>query len=70
MAFDCSGALVEDFYLFINCYGQFGTAFAETDLRRADLETIISDLMSGQHSDPLRVITFTTAPPARPYSDE
>jgi hypothetical protein len=61
MAFDCSGALVEDFYLFINCYGQFGTAFAETDLRRADLETIISDLMSGQHSDPLRVITFNPA---------
>jgi hypothetical protein len=27
VAFDCSGALVEDFYLVINCYGQFGTAF-------------------------------------------
>ena len=36
----------------------FGTAFAETDLDRADLETTIADLMSGQHCDPLRVIRF------------
>jgi hypothetical protein len=44
--------------LFINRYCRFGTAFAETDLERADLETTISDLMSGQHCDPLRVIRF------------
>ena len=34
------------------------TAFAETDLDRANYETTIADLMSGQHSDPLRVIRF------------
>ena len=35
-----------------------GTAFAETDLDRANYETTIADLMAGQHSDPLRVVMF------------
>ena len=46
----------EDFYIVLNNYGRFGTAFAETDLDRANYETTIADLMSGQHSDPQRVI--------------
>jgi hypothetical protein len=33
-------------------FGRLGTAFAETDLRRANLETTIADLMTGQHCDP------------------
>ena len=49
---------LEDFYIVINRYGRHGVAFAETDLCRADLETTIGDLMSGQHSDPLGVIMF------------
>jgi hypothetical protein len=48
----------EDFYIVINRYGRHGVAFAETELCRADLETTISDLMAGQHSDPLGVIMF------------
>ena len=48
----------EDYYIVLNHYGVHGPAFAETDLYRADPETTISDLMSGQHSDPLRVIMF------------
>ena len=44
----------------INHYGKFGTAFAETDLRRANYETTIADLMAGQHCDPLRVVMFNT----------
>jgi hypothetical protein len=48
----------EDYYIVLNHYGELGLAFAETDLYRADYETTISDLMSGQHSDPLRVIMF------------
>jgi len=47
-------------YLVINNYGQSGTAFAETDLGEADLETTVSDLMSRQHSDPVRVVAFNT----------
>ena len=35
--------------------------FAETDLGEADLETTISDLMSGQYSDPVRVVAFNTS---------
>ena len=42
----------------VNHYGRLGTAFAETDLRRANHETTIADLMEGQHDDPLRVIMF------------
>ena len=37
----------KDYYIVINHHGRFGTAFAETDLDRADYETAISDLMSG-----------------------
>ena len=46
------------YYIVVNHYGRFGTAFAETDLDRANYETTIADLMSGQHCDPLRVIMF------------
>ena len=48
-------------YLVINNYGKSGTAFAETDVADADLETVISDLMFGQYSDPVRVVAFNTA---------
>ena len=51
-------AASEDYYIVVNHYGRFGTAFAETDLDRANYETTIADLMSGQHCDPLRVIMF------------
>ena len=51
-------AASEDYYLVVNHYGRFGTAFPETDLDRANYETTISDLMSGQHNNPLRVIMY------------
>src|SRR5467141_372536 len=50
----------ETFYLVINNYGTLGPAFAETDLGEADLETTITDLMTGQYSDPVRVVAFNT----------
>jgi hypothetical protein len=50
----------QTFYLVINNYGQPGTAFAETDVGEADLETVITDLMSGQYSDSVRVFAFDT----------
>ena len=46
----------QTFYIVINNYGKLGPAFAETDLGEADLETTISDLMSGQYSDRIRVV--------------
>ena len=51
-------AASEDYYLVVNHYGRYGTAFAETDLDRANYETTIADLMAGQHRDPLRLVMF------------
>ena len=48
----------EDFYIVINRYGRPGVAFSETDLGRANYETTITDLINGQHCDPLGVIMF------------
>ena len=48
----------EDYYVVVNSYGRHGVAFVETDIERANYETTIADLMSGQHCDPLRVIMF------------
>jgi hypothetical protein len=36
------------------------TVYRETEVERADLETIIADLMSGQFNDPTRVVAFNT----------
>jgi hypothetical protein len=35
-------------YLVVNNFGHLGTAFTETDIEQHDLETGITDLMSGQ----------------------
>jgi hypothetical protein len=51
----------QNFYLVINNYGKSGAAFAETDVAEADLETTITDLMSGQYNEPVRVVAFNTA---------
>jgi hypothetical protein len=50
-----------NFYLVINNYGNWGAPFSETDVDKADLETVNGDLMSGQYSDPVRVVAFNTA---------
>jgi hypothetical protein len=50
----------QNYYLVINNCGKFGPAFAETDVGKADLETTIADLMSGQYSDPVRVVAYNT----------
>jgi len=48
-------------YLVLNDFGRLGRAYCETNAERANLETVISDLMSGQYSDPVRVVGFNTA---------
>ena len=47
----------QTFYIVVNNYG----AFAETDVGEAGLETTISDLMTGQYSEPVRVVAFNTS---------
>ena len=47
-------------YLVVDRFGQLGSAYRETEVERTDLETIITDLMSGQFNDPVRVVAFNT----------
>jgi hypothetical protein len=47
-------------YLFIDRFRGLGNDYRETEVERADLETIIADLMSGQFNDPIRVVAFNT----------
>jgi hypothetical protein len=39
----------KDYYIVMNSYGRHSIAFAETDLDRADYQSTIADLISGQH---------------------
>src|SRR5262249_21729940 len=41
--------------------GRIGRAWCETDEERIDRETVITDLLEGQYSDPVRVVAFNTA---------
>lgn len=47
-------------YLVVDSFGRLGSVCRETQSERADLEAVISDLMTGQFSDPLRVVAFNT----------
>jgi hypothetical protein len=47
-------------YLVVDRFGALGTAYRETDVERTDLETVITDLISGQFNDPVRVVAFNT----------
>jgi hypothetical protein len=42
-------------------FGKVGRAWRETDYEASDLETIVQDLLTGQYSNPIRVIAFNTA---------
>jgi hypothetical protein len=48
-------------YLVLNDFGRLGRAYCEASEDRSDLETTISDLISGQYDNPVRVIAFNTA---------
>ena len=47
-------------YLVIDRFGGMGSVYRETKVERTDLETIVSDLISGQFNDPIRVVAFNT----------
>jgi hypothetical protein len=49
----------ETVYLVIDRFST-GTVYRETEIERTDLETIISDLLTGQFNDPVRVAAFNT----------
>jgi hypothetical protein len=47
-------------YIVLNDFGKFGHAYVETDEGEADESAAISDIISGAHSNPLRVVAFNT----------
>ena len=47
-------------YLVIDRFGGLGSVCRETEVERTELETVITDLMSGQFNDPIRVVAFNT----------
>jgi hypothetical protein len=49
-------------YLVVEDFGpRLGRAWCETDEKETDRATLISDLLAGQYSDPVRIIAFNTA---------
>ena len=47
-------------YLVVDSFSASGTVYRETEIERADFETIIADFLTGQFNDPVRVIAFNT----------
>jgi hypothetical protein len=45
-------------YLVLDDFGELGTAYREIDAAKADLTTVVADLLSGQYR---RVVAFNTA---------
>jgi hypothetical protein len=48
-------------YLVLNDFGKRGRSYLETDEETADLETVITGMLSGEYSNPARVVGFNTA---------
>ena len=48
-------------YLVADDFGRIGRAWREADYETTDLETVIQDLLTGQYSNPIRVVAFNTA---------
>jgi hypothetical protein len=51
----------EDACLVIDDLGRFGLIYCESDVETASAENVIEDLLDGQYSNPVRVITFNVA---------
>ena len=50
-----------DTYLVLNNFGRIGCSWRETDVDKADRETLIRDLVEGQYGHPVRIVAFNTA---------
>jgi hypothetical protein len=60
-----------DTCLVVNDFGRRGRAWCETDVEATDLETVIQDLLDGQFSEPVRVVSFDTGEgPLEPAQDQ
>jgi hypothetical protein len=47
-------------YVVVDSFGAAGALYRETEVERPDLETIITDLLSGQFNAPVRIVAFNT----------
>ena len=47
-------------YLVVDSFGSLDTVYREAEFERADLETVVGDLLLGQFNNPVRVIAFNT----------
>jgi hypothetical protein len=45
----------------LNDFGSLGRAYCEASEDQSDLQTTISDLISGQYDNPVSVVAFTTS---------
>jgi hypothetical protein len=48
-------------YLVVDNLGRLGSVWREVDAEATDYETVFRDLLSGQYSNPVRVVGFNTA---------
>ena len=47
-------------YIVLNDFGELGSAYVEADETEADESTIVSNIIEGTYSNPLRVVAFNT----------
>jgi hypothetical protein len=48
-------------YLVFDDFGKLGRAYRETDEEDTELETVIANMLTGQYTNPVRVVAFNTA---------
>ena len=62
---DASPSLVPSFdvtvYLVLDDFGKLGRSYLESDEAKADLETVIRNLLAGEYRRPVRVVAFNTS---------
>ena len=51
----------QNVYLVVSDFGRLGLAWCETDVEATDLETIITDLLDGQYTNPVRIVDLNLA---------
>lgn len=47
-------------YLVVDSFGSRNSVYREAEFERADLETAIGELLSGQFNNPVRIISYNT----------
>jgi hypothetical protein len=58
----------QGYCLVIDDLGYFGQVFREADVEATNFETVVMDLLEGQYSNPVRVVSFNTGEGGRAIS--